>query len=145
MTADLQAYGWERGRDTIWRQTKPHLVIVPDDEPLSSRTARTTRNARGGRDYRTSLCACGGPKSPRAQRCRACLHDSHTRNAPTMSDADVAALTVLLDQWIRAIPVAPLPVHLCDCGCLLRLDEALCPECRHWAERNATDHSWRTA
>lgn len=140
MTADLQAYGWERD-GLVWRQKTPHLALVPE------RDGRTPRPRNGRRDYRTSICACGGPKSPRAAQCRPCSHETKaTRTtspvADHASDEGVDDVMAILARNLMGTPAPPLPVHLCDCGCLLRLDEALCPVCRDWAERDAIAWSW---
>ena len=130
--AELQSYGWELRRG-IWHRTKPHLTIVPDPKPRK----RYEKNA---------TCACGQPMGKDSARCKACHRSSFTAPTPRRkahaSDLGVDELMETIGRNLRATPVPPLPVHLCDCGSLLRLDEALCPECRDWAERNATVWSW---
>jgi hypothetical protein len=138
--AELRRYGWERD-GLVWKQKKPHLAIVPD------RPARTPKRADGRRDYRTSVCECGGPKAPRSKRCRSCSYETRAPRKPAppashASDEGVDEVMAVLARNLMATPAPRLPVHLCDCGCLLRLDEGLCPECRSWAERNAIVWSW---
>jgi len=136
VTADLQAYGWERDTRGIWHQTQPHLTIVPDPKPKKPR-----------KRYEVKVpCACGALMWKGASRCRSCFLASITAPTPRRkthaSDLGVDELMTVLARTLMATPAPPLPVHLCDCGSLLRLDEALCPECRAWAERNAAVWSW---
>lgn len=135
--AELQAYGW-RKQGLIWRKPKRHLTVVPT-EPAEPRCPVPAV------DRKTATCVCGAPMVPRASRCQACYLSEF---GPTparkshASDAGVDELMEIIGRNLRATPVPPLPVHVCDCGCLLRLDEALCPECRDWAERAAVTASW---
>jgi len=142
VTADLQAYGWQRGPGGIWRRPKPHLAVVPEPVP----EPRETTPSRGKRDYRTITCECGARKVPRARRCRPCadaaVASPNPRAEALPADEVIEAVFGTIARNLAAIPAPRLPVHLCDCGCLLRLDEALCPECRDWAERAATAWSW---
>jgi hypothetical protein len=142
---ELKAYGWEKPAGSlIWRKPARHLTVVPDTKPTVAPKKRT--KSTGKRDYRTATCACGAPMTPKSKRCRGCANaaiaSTNRREDGPPPDHVIDAVMGTIARNLMATPAPPLPVHLCDCGCLLRLDEALCPECRDWAERNAAVWSW---
>jgi hypothetical protein len=124
----LKTYGWELRRG-IWHQTKPHLTVVPEPEPVTA--------------YRPRVCQCGGPKSRRARTCHTCRYADVTRvereRSPEWIAADISALEEVLDRWIRGTTIPVLAVRTCDdCGCLLHVDDTDCFVCVMRADRSET-------